>query len=71
VAVAFAPNDTPSEREQLLAAERDAALESVRALIRVLAAIGGHMTHEQQAAYREAKALVGIGPVAQEWRNRG
>lgn len=60
----------PSEREQLLLAERDAALASVRALIAIIAKHAGYMAPEHQAAYRAAKALVGIGPIAKPWSNR-
>lgn len=65
------PEDAqPSEREQLLLAERDVALAAVRALIAMIAKHGGYMTPEHQIVYRDAKALVGIGPIAKPWSNR-
>ena len=57
-------DSTPSEREQILAAERDRALASVRKLVAIIARHGGYMAPEHQADYREAKALVRIGPIA-------
>lgn len=62
--------DHVSEREQLLAAERDDALQSVRNLISILEGNGGFMRPDQQAMIRNAKALVGMGPIVKLWSDR-
>ncbi len=51
-------------------AERDAALASLRALVAIIARAGGQMEHEHQQAYRDAKALLGIGPTRKAWEDR-
>lgn len=68
--VAAVHEDRISEREQLAIAERDRALAMVRSLVAILAHAGGFMRPEQQQTYRDAKALVGIGPVAKPWSDR-
>ncbi len=59
-----------AETIELVTAERDAAFASLRALVAVLARVGGYMTPEHQQAYRDAKALLGIGPTRKTWVDR-
>ncbi len=58
------------ETIEIVTAERDAAFASVRALVAIIAKAGGYMTPEQQQAYRDAKALLGIGPTRKTWVDR-
>ncbi len=59
-----------AETIDVIAAERDAALASVKALVAVIAKVGGYMSPEHQQAYRDAKALIGIGPTRALWEDR-
>ncbi len=61
-----------AETIDVIAAERDAALASVRALVVIIAKQGGHMKPEHQIAYRDAQALLDIGPLTRvkPWTDR-
>lgn len=59
-----------AETIDVIAAERDVALDSVRALVAIIAKAGGYMSPEQQQAYRDAKALISVGPPRNPWKDR-
>lgn len=58
--VAFGRECVPSDTltDEVALAQRDAALKSLRLLVRQLERVQGYSTHEQQSELREARAVL-------------